>query len=177
MQVTEDSLYAGWPSSDSAVAVVNDQSSYGFNTLPDFIQDLDSSNPGTLTRTIPGQMVWSEYMEHVNAVKRMNYVRWSSDIFCDWKNEWQTQEYETMRKVSLFNSNPPAFDKDYASEIDLGNGNYLYLAGVRDSPWPFIDQKPLSVDITQLSYNFGYGKLSAGHLDISKGKKSFGTLG
>lgn len=35
----------------------------------------------------------------------------------------------------------------------------------------------LSFDITQLTYDFGYGKLSAGHLDVAKGKKRFGVLG
>lgn len=32
-------------------------------------------------------------------------------------------------------------------------------------------------DLKEFTYEFGYGKLSAGMLDLKKGKKSFGTLG
>jgi hypothetical protein len=35
----------------------------------------------------------------------------------------------------------------------------------------------LSFDITKFTYAFGYGKFSAGMIDIAKGKKKFGVLG
>ena len=59
-QVTADSVYTAWPSSQSSVAVVDDQSAYEYSTYPDFTQDLDSSSPGTMVRTIPGDMVLGE---------------------------------------------------------------------------------------------------------------------
>ena len=35
----------------------------------------------------------------------------------------------------------------------------------------------LSFDITEYTYDFGYGKLSAGMIDVAKGAKKFGVLG
>lgn len=35
----------------------------------------------------------------------------------------------------------------------------------------------LSNDITEFTYAFGYGKLSAGMLDVAMGTKKFGVLG
>jgi hypothetical protein len=35
----------------------------------------------------------------------------------------------------------------------------------------------LSFDITEFTYSFGYGSLSAGMLDIALGRKKFGVLG
>lgn len=74
-QVTADSTFTDWPSSQSAVSVVNDQSSFGEYYLPDFKQDLDSSNPGTITKTIPGQLVFDELTEYYSEVYAMNPVR------------------------------------------------------------------------------------------------------
>lgn len=36
---------------------------------------------------------------------------------------------------------------------------------------------PASIGQEQFSTSFGYGSFSAGHLDLTKGAKSFGTLG
>ena len=56
-QVTADAVYTEWPSSQSSVAVVDDQSAYTHSTYPDFTEDLDSSSPGTMVRSIPGDMI------------------------------------------------------------------------------------------------------------------------
>ena len=177
MQVTADPEHTSWPSSDSSVSVIDDQSVYDYNTMPDFTQDLDSSSPGTLTRIIPGEMLLDEITKHAFAARRMDYVTRMFDYFCEWKNSAQTEENETFKKVSIFNSDPYELTKDGAPCILDENDYCLYsFYNVRDSPWP-VNDVPLSTDITQLSYEFGYGKLSAGHLDISKGSKNFGTLG
>ena len=73
-QVTADSTYTVWPSAQSTVSVINDQSGYAASQLPDFTLDLDTSSPGTLTRTIPGKLAMDElaayYFEHY----RMSYT-------------------------------------------------------------------------------------------------------
>ena len=112
MQVTADPVHTSWPISSTPVSVIDDQSVYDYNTLPDFTQDLDSSNPGTLTRVIPGQMLLDEITKHAFAARRMDYVTRMSDIFCEWKNSVQTEENETFKKVSIFNSNPYELTKD-----------------------------------------------------------------
>ena len=86
-QVTADSTYTSWPSSQSAVSVIDDQSSYGEHYLPDFKLDLDSSNPGTLTKTIPGIVVWDELTEYYAEVFNMNSRREAFDRYCDFKNK------------------------------------------------------------------------------------------
>ena len=69
-----------------------------------------------------------------------------------------------MMKTSLFYGNPYEF-RSYYSET--GYFTDQYAIGVPD----------LSSEITDLTYAFGYGKLSAGMLDIAKGTKKFGVLG
>ena len=122
MQVTPDPTYTVWPKTDSSVAVIDDQSGYDFSTIPDLIEDLDSSNPGTLTRTIPGELVLDQLADRQMAVKRMSHIKNQFDIFCDWKNSWQTEDTETMMKASLFNSKPDIYNTDGYASIYLENG-------------------------------------------------------
>ena len=142
--------------------------------MPDFTQDIDSA--GTFSRIIPGEMVMDEVTKHAFAARRMDYVTRMFDSYCEWKNSVQTEENETFKKVSIFNSNPYQLLPGNACIKDANDYCITYYSNVKDSPWPVKDV-PLSTDITQLSYEAGYGKLTAGHLDISKGSKKFGTLG
>lgn len=98
------------------------------------------------------------------------------DAYCEWKNAWQTEENETMMKVSLFNSNPDEYDKDYADNFQTEDGNWVNLYDVNEYPWN-VKNIYQGIDLSQYTYDFGYGKLSAGHLDFSKNAKNFGTLG
>ena len=95
-----------------------------------------------------------------------------------------TEENETLKKVSLFNSDPYDLDKDnvyiqgntVTNEWGYESIEQINLYEVDESPWTVGDITPY--DLTSLSYAFGYGSLSAGHYDpAEKGVKYFGTLG
>ena len=164
-QVTADTTYTMWPSSQSTVSVINDQSGYAPSTLPDFKMDLDTSSPGTLVRTIPGKVIMDElgdkYAEHFRMSKANTWYK----EYCHWWNLDQTEEYQTAQKASLFSSSSGSFyNYNYTAYNEFNN---VYPITIHD----------LSFDITSLTYDFGYGKLSAGHIDPAKGKKQFGVLG
>jgi hypothetical protein len=67
-----------------------------------------------------------------------------------------------MMKTSLFFGNPYGLSSYYDYSYDE-----VYPIGMPD----------LSFDLTELTYEFGYGKLSAGMLDVAMGTKKFGVLG
>lgn len=165
MQVTPDPTYTAWPKTDSSVAVINDQSSMSYATLPDLIEDLDSSNPGTLTRTIPGKLIFDQVKDRQFSVIRMSHIKNQFDIYCNWKNSWQTEETETMRKASLLNKDPAIYDPNSYMGVDIGENQWFIPSEVQEYPWS-IDDIPIDIDMTKYTYEFGYGKLSAGHLDI-----------
>lgn len=52
----------------------------------------------------------------------MSHVKNAWDFYCTWKNEAQTKEMETFKKVSLFNSDP--------SELDKNIDTYVMVDGV-----------------------------------------------
>jgi len=47
----------------------------------------------------------------------------------------------------------------------MEDGTYFYTGEVKEYPWS-LDDLPVTIDMTKYTYEFGYGKLSAGHLDI-----------
>jgi hypothetical protein len=74
--------------------------------LPDFTQDLDSSSPGTLTKIIPGKIVWDELSAYYFEYFRMSATngRWAG--YCEGFNLKQSEKNQTMMKASLFFSDP-----------------------------------------------------------------------
>lgn len=76
----------------SSVAVLDDQSSYFFNSMPDLTLDLDTSSPGTITRVFPGNDIVEAYYEYLIAKYAEHFANTMWNLYCEEENAFWAYE-------------------------------------------------------------------------------------
>ena len=159
---------------------MNDQSSYAAKDLAPLTQTLTTSTGGSTTREIPGETIKGMigfFKDSISQFQRINTIQADS-----YSGYWLTQG-ERIRLWNKYHTNYATFKSDFLVAFAFAWDNFqTYLQSYKQYNY-FPDEYTLYPSeyvgpaLSDLSYTFGYGSLSAGHLDLTKADKSFGTLG